>query len=101
MLQGTLPTTQTTFNNSTIPDVDDNDEEEEEEKCADIADEIDEFFMDNGKIHKDDISNDDIHFVERTEESKPTLKSCRSWVLRSGTNVGQNMLLRFPRLKNV
>lgn len=30
-------------------------------------------------------------FVERTEDYKTTSKSCRSWILRSGTNVGETL----------
>ncbi|CAI2181732.1 18928_t:CDS:2, partial [Funneliformis geosporum] len=58
----------------------------EEEKCA----EIDEFFMGTGdyEIYNGDIN--DINFVECIE-AKPTPVSCRSWVLRSGTNVGDKL----------
>ncbi|CAG8650676.1 12011_t:CDS:2, partial [Funneliformis mosseae] len=30
-------------------------------------------------------------FVERIEDHKPTPKTCRSWILRSGTNVGETL----------
>ncbi|CAB4400593.1 unnamed protein product [Rhizophagus irregularis] len=30
-------------------------------------------------------------FVERIEDHKPTSKTCRSWILRSGTNVGETL----------
>lgn len=57
----------------------------EEEKCA----VIDEFSMGkrNYKVYDSDINN--INFMERIE-IKPTPIS-RSWVLRSGTNVGDKL----------
>lgn len=33
--------------------------------------------------------NAEDQFVERIEDHKPTAKTCRSWILRSGTNVGE------------
>ncbi|CAG8496091.1 13481_t:CDS:2 [Funneliformis caledonium] len=66
--QGTLATTQTTFNNSTILDLDD---EEEEEKCADEKEEF----------------NEDFKFVERHEPE--TIGRTKRWILSSGTDVGQ------------
>ncbi|CAG8618305.1 12724_t:CDS:10 [Funneliformis mosseae] len=113
--QGTLATTQTTFNNSTILDLDD---EEEEEKCADEKEEFsvnnhkdedkdeadkDEDDKDDVDIDEDDkdedsgsfatmnddilVPDEDFKFVERHEPE--TIGRTKRWILSSGTDVGQ------------
>ena len=84
LLQG-MSSANTTFD----PDLDTS----EEEKCA----VIDEFSMGkrNYEIYDGDISN----FVERIE-IKPTPIS-RSWVLRSGTNVGDKLARYVDKIPDV
>ena len=74
-------------NTNSNPDPEDDEDEDEDEECAVSADEIDKFFMDKGNnnIHNDDIGG--IHFVERHMEESESTSTCRSWVLRSRTNV--------------
>lgn len=38
---------------------------------------------------EENVGNSNDQFVKRIEDYKPTSKTCRSWVLRSGTNVGE------------
>ncbi|PKY18980.1 hypothetical protein RhiirB3_120407 [Rhizophagus irregularis] len=82
-------------NTNSNPDPDasekEEDDEDEDEECAVSANEIDKFFMDKGNnnIHNDDI--DGIHYVERHMEESESTSTCRSWVLRSGTNVREQL----------
>lgn len=41
---------------------------------------------------EENAGNSNDQFVEWIEDYKPTSKTCRSWVLRSGTNVGEALL---------
>nr|CAG8666331.1 3735_t:CDS:10 [Entrophospora candida] len=69
-------------------------EEDQEDQEEEDINEIEEFFISKGnndKVYKDDISDGDSdnNFIERTEENQPTAH--RSWVLNSGTNVGDEL----------